>query len=145
MISSDQGQNNDAADIEGIEQLYDYLVEANDFKKKGDNFYNNKKFEKALKTYEIAKDLINDYWATVNHNEKKSEDVVQLRLHILLAMLESAYRLDLVEYCITIAQECIEASPISIARFHYVLAKSVLRFNDLLRSEINVNGQELEI
>ena len=64
---------------------------------------------------------------------------MQMRLHILIAMLESVIRLDWIEDCIIIAQECIEASPVSTPRFHYVLAKSVFSLNDLLNSEKNLN------
>ena len=41
--------------------LNDELGDAEQFKAKGDAFYQNKKFEQAFKVYEIARDLIKDY------------------------------------------------------------------------------------
>ena len=43
--------------------LYDYLTEAKEFKNKGDNLYKGKKYEQDYKVYEIAYDLLTDYWA----------------------------------------------------------------------------------
>ena len=37
-------------------------MEAEEFKIKGDNFFINKKYEQAYKVYEIARDLIHDYY-----------------------------------------------------------------------------------
>ena len=48
--------------------LYDYLTEAKEFKNKGDNLYKGKKYEQAYKVYEIAYDLLTDYWA--DHEEQ---------------------------------------------------------------------------
>ena len=59
-------------------------------------------------------------------------------------MLESAHKLAWNEECIFIAQEVIEASPVKIARFHYILAKSVLGFYDLLNMEANTDDQTIE-
>ena len=39
----------------------DQLADAEQFKNKGDTFYQNKKYEQAFKVYEIAHDLIKDY------------------------------------------------------------------------------------
>ena len=40
------------------EDFNDQLADVKQFKKKGDTFYHNKKFEQAFKVYEIARDLI---------------------------------------------------------------------------------------
>lgn len=43
-------------------EFTDTLMEAEEFKIKGDNFFINKKYEQAYKVYEIARDLIHDYY-----------------------------------------------------------------------------------
>ena len=43
-------------------EFTDTLMAAEEFKIKGDNFYINKKYEQAYKVYEIARDLIQDYY-----------------------------------------------------------------------------------
>ena len=43
-------------------ELSNTLKEAEEFKIKGDNFFINKKYEQAYKVYEIARDLIQDYY-----------------------------------------------------------------------------------
>ena len=41
--------------------LIDQLGDAEQFMRKGDAFYQNKKYEQAFKVYEIARDLIKDF------------------------------------------------------------------------------------
>ena len=74
---------------------YNCLADANEFKMKGDAFFAAKKYEKALKTYEIAYDLVSelDQHGDINTLTKGFE-VEQLSETIKLQMLEAAFRLD---------------------------------------------------
>lgn len=86
-------RDQDLAGVAG--DFFDQLADAEQFKTKGDAFYSNKKYEQAFKVYEIARDLINDY---CGDNEEKvmpegpdHQRVTQLRLTIVMALVESAF------------------------------------------------------
>jgi len=55
--------------------------------------------------------------------------VNQLRLTVLIALVESAFQLGWYEEAIVFAQEGIETNS-SIARLHHMLAKSILGLSD---------------
>ena len=83
----------DKEDLTG--DFFDQLTDADQFKKKGDAFYSNKKYEQAFKVYEIARDLINDY-CTDNEDKIKADGseylrINKLRLSIVMALVESAF------------------------------------------------------
>lgn len=117
--------------------FFDQLADAEQFKTKGDAFYQNKKFEQAFKVYEIARDLINDYCG--DNEEKVGADgseflrVNKLRLTIVMALVESAFQLGWYEEAIVFSREGVEANG-SIARLHHMLAKSILGLSDSLNN-----------
>lgn len=103
--------------------LQDQLADAEQFKAKGDTFYQNKKFEQAFKVYEIAHDLVKDY---CQDNEGKLRQrgaelmrVNQLRLTVLMALVESAFQLAWYEEAIVFCQQGIEINS-EIARLHHM-------------------------
>ena len=57
----------------------------------------------------------------------------QLRLTVLIALVESAFQLGWYEEAIVFAQEGIETNS-SIARLHHMLAKSILGLSDSLNT-----------
>ena len=115
--------------------FFDQLADAEQFKTKGDAFYQNNKYEQAFKVYEIARDLVNDY--CTDNEEKVHPDganyirVSQLRLTIVMALVESAFQLGWYEEAIVFCREGIETNT-GIARLHHMLAKSILGLSDSL-------------
>lgn len=65
-----------------------------------------------------------------NNNEELFR-VNQLRLTVLLALIESAFQLGWYEEAIFFAQEGIDTNS-NIARLHHMLAKSILGLSDTL-------------
>ena len=62
-VTSENGWQDASHTRPGLEaEVSDLLIDAEEFKIKGDNFYINKKYEQAYKVYEIARDLIQDYY-----------------------------------------------------------------------------------
>ena len=123
--------------------FFDQLADAEQFKTKGDAFYQNSKYEQAFKVYEIARDLINDYCA--DNEEKVKADgadylrVNQLRLTIVMALVESAFQLGWYEEAIVFCREGIETNG-GIARLHHMLAKSILGLSDSLNNKDRGRG-----
>ena len=125
------------------QELTDTLLEAEEFKIKGDNFFINKKYEQAYKVYEISRDLIQDYYLDNGYNpqgEKKLPDTQQtvnenrikeLKLQVIVALVESASQLGWFEDAIVYAQEGI-ATNSDIPRLHHMLAKALVGLGDLL-------------
>ena len=79
--------------------------------------------------------MVNDYCA--DHEEKVHPDgayyirVSQLRLTIVMALIESAFQLGWYEEAIVFCREGIETNT-GIARLHHMLAKSILGLSDSL-------------
>ena len=70
-MTSENGWQEGTHTRAGLDQeLTDTLLEAEEFKIKGDNFFINKKFEQAYKVYEISRDLIQDYYLDNGYNPR---------------------------------------------------------------------------
>lgn len=146
-ITSENGWPDGAYTRPGLEaEVSDLLIDAEEFKIKGDNFYINKKYEQAYKVYEIARDLIQDYYldngfdplGEVSPTTPEGLDVDtrvrELKLQVIMALVESATQLGWYEDAIVCAQEGIATNG-SIARLHHLLAKALVGLGDALSNQ----------
>ena len=108
---------------------YDYMVEAKEFKAKGDQLIKSKKFEQAFKVYELANDIFDSQHENGDFDQRQH---LNFKIKILIALLSTAFKLGKFEDAIILAQEGIAVNP-NVVCFHLILAKSIMKKHDFFK------------
>jgi len=118
----------------GQNDVADLMIDAEEFKSKGDTFYISSKFEQAHKAYEIARDLVIDHCLDVG---RESMEARELKLQIVLALVESAYQIGWWEDALVYAQEGIQMNN-EIARLYHLHAKALVGLENLHLAHVSL-------